>query len=189
MHMDMESEFCPQCKELIKESSKRIIKDSCGHEKCRFCLLKDVENCQQCVENDSLNSNYSSSEHISSNFENTHITVITCNKILSSVDFKKDDNVELQKKMVLDNNETEMYKAAQPIVNATTEKFKSKLVSQKRRYERITVPSHVTIAGTPPTFTCTICKSEFKTKGHVKYHIFCSKGLYRNNSELELFQN
>lgn len=42
-------EVCPQCSVNANESSNRIVQDSCGHKKCRKCLLNDEESCKMCV--------------------------------------------------------------------------------------------------------------------------------------------
>lgn len=41
-------EFCPQCGQKINNSTHRLVQDSCGHTKCRNCLLQDDLGCQKC---------------------------------------------------------------------------------------------------------------------------------------------
>ncbi|KAI5699832.1 hypothetical protein M8J75_009440 [Diaphorina citri] len=41
-------EQCPQCKGLVVCSESRLVQDSCGHIKCRMCLLSDSTQCYLC---------------------------------------------------------------------------------------------------------------------------------------------
>ncbi|XP_050461374.1 zinc finger protein 888-like isoform X1 [Cataglyphis hispanica] len=42
------SEECPNCGQLTNASFSRLIKDSCGHTKCRMCLLYEEHGCKIC---------------------------------------------------------------------------------------------------------------------------------------------
>ncbi|CAL1678409.1 unnamed protein product [Lasius platythorax] len=42
------SEECPNCGQLTNASSSRLVKDSCGHTKCRMCLLFEEHGCKIC---------------------------------------------------------------------------------------------------------------------------------------------
>ncbi|XP_012527020.2 zinc finger protein 83 [Monomorium pharaonis] len=42
------SEKCPNCGQLANESFSRLVKDSCGHTKCRMCLLYEEHGCKIC---------------------------------------------------------------------------------------------------------------------------------------------
>ncbi|KAK9879184.1 hypothetical protein WA026_004032 [Henosepilachna vigintioctopunctata] len=166
---------CPQCKGLIEGNAKRIIKDSCGHAKCRVCLLLDVEGCRQCLINDSnkLVDNVENDEHLPE--DNHYTTVITstnmCNNIpkdiLSTVPENSHDHEEAETKI---NLKSSLKKRTGKI---STHK-KMKHLSIKRDYKIIPIPSHITVEGKPPIFNCTVCNSKFITKVHVKYHQFCS---------------
>ncbi|XP_044761403.1 zinc finger protein 708-like [Coccinella septempunctata] len=166
----MESEICPQCKEVIEGSSKRIIKDSCGHEKCRVCLLQDVDQCRQCEENGNTHTDDKNIVFHNDNLSagNNHTTVITCSKVVNDVDIKTENDLLMLPPSKDENQSDESSKKG-----CGTSQKQLKSLSLKRRYEMITLPSHISTEGTPPTFTCNICKAKFKTKGHVKYHKFC----------------
>lgn len=41
-------EECPQCGRKLKIPTIRLVQDSCGHKKCRACLLEDETACKQC---------------------------------------------------------------------------------------------------------------------------------------------
>lgn len=40
---------CPQCKNVLDSSASRLVQDSCGHKKCRMCLLEDETRCLLCI--------------------------------------------------------------------------------------------------------------------------------------------
>lgn len=166
---------CPQCKDFIEGSFKRIIKDSCGHEKCRVCLLQDVEYCRQCEENGNiyLDNKNVSSENKTLFVENNHRTVITCNKVLNNVIDKEDQDIKIKGHILFNEDLKQSNEVDEQNNEATPIKNKSKSTLQKRRYTMITIPNHISIEGTPPIFICNICKSKFKTKNHVRYHKFC----------------
>lgn len=42
------AEVCPQCCKLIDSSASRLVHDTCGHSKCRICLLQEITGCLVC---------------------------------------------------------------------------------------------------------------------------------------------
>lgn len=42
------SEECPNCGQLTNASFSRLVKDSCGHTKCRICLVIEEHGCKIC---------------------------------------------------------------------------------------------------------------------------------------------
>ncbi|XP_025993364.1 zinc finger protein 260 isoform X2 [Solenopsis invicta] len=42
------SEKCPNCEQPANASFSRLVKDSCGHTKCRMCLLYEEHGCKLC---------------------------------------------------------------------------------------------------------------------------------------------
>ncbi|XP_076633306.1 uncharacterized protein LOC143347730 isoform X2 [Colletes latitarsis] len=42
------NEECPSCKQITNTSCSRLVKDSCGHTKCRICLLYEEQGCKIC---------------------------------------------------------------------------------------------------------------------------------------------
>lgn len=49
------NEECPNCKQVTNTSCSRLVKDSCGHTKCRMCLLYEEHGCKICNENHARN--------------------------------------------------------------------------------------------------------------------------------------
>ncbi|XP_017791991.1 PREDICTED: zinc finger protein 184-like [Habropoda laboriosa] len=42
------NEECPSCRQIINTSCSRLVKDSCGHIKCRMCLVYEEHGCKIC---------------------------------------------------------------------------------------------------------------------------------------------
>ncbi|XP_014609602.1 PREDICTED: zinc finger protein 37-like isoform X1 [Polistes canadensis] len=42
------NEECPNCGQITNASDLRLVKDSCGHTKCRMCLLYEEQGCRTC---------------------------------------------------------------------------------------------------------------------------------------------
>ncbi|XP_022905302.1 zinc finger protein 260-like [Onthophagus taurus] len=119
---------CPQCNSEISEPTQRLVQDSCGHQKCRICLLGDSEKCKQCFSKPQTN------------LSNTN-----------------------------SNKGVIKYESSQP--NGSKSKPND---FEKRSYQPIIVPNHVSFNN--GVYSCKICKKEFKTKGHVKFHQYCVGG-------------
>ncbi|XP_015596142.1 zinc finger protein 394 [Cephus cinctus] len=44
----MMGEECPNCRQLTNASFSRLVKDTCGHTKCRMCLVYEEQGCKAC---------------------------------------------------------------------------------------------------------------------------------------------
>jgi uncharacterized Zn-finger protein len=155
---------CPQCNKASNGAANRLVRDSCGHEKCRVCLLLDEEKCQQC-KNEKDHEQQSVIK-----FEN-HTGVITCNGTA-----KKSEICPVVQNGAVEKKCDDM--KPPPIVQKVKSKCsKSRNVKgsqSKRVYRSITIPNHVTILKDPTRYKCTICDKQFSTKSHIKYHIYCT---------------
>lgn len=49
---------CPQCHSSTNSNSFRLIFDTCGHQKCRNCFLKEEDGCNACGEEIRLSGNH-----------------------------------------------------------------------------------------------------------------------------------
>lgn len=71
----MMNEECPNCKQITNTSCSRLVKDSCGHTKCRMCLLYEERGCKIC-----------SNERRVQSIQNYGKTIHLCVFNLSSID-------------------------------------------------------------------------------------------------------
>ena len=45
----MMNKECPSCRQIINTSRTRLVKDNCGHIKCRMCLIYEEQGCKICI--------------------------------------------------------------------------------------------------------------------------------------------
>lgn len=140
-------DICLQCLEKCLGPSKRLVQDSCGHKKCRSCLLADVEKCKQCLH-----------EAITQKRITDIDTPLKCDPVV----LKCDDDVP-PKKTELPTSETKLPSKKRP-------------KQSSRPYKALNVPPHISITRDPLSYNCKICDKSFTTKAHVKYHIYCAQG-------------
>lgn len=145
---------CPQCKNTLKTPSCRLIQDTCGHQKCRLCLLKDEDKCGLCIEPDN------SPVHNSViKYENNHTAVIA---FKGSNDVNGNSN---GKNGVISSNV----------------KGQDKSEGNKHFYQTLPIPNHITVTSEVPIiYTCKICGRQFKTRSHIRYHQYCVSGMYKS---------
>lgn len=156
----MDETRCPQCEKPVSNSTCRLVQDTCGHKKCRICLLKDEESCYQCKPK-----------------ENVQTSVITKNReavtTVAHADSSKilcDDEALI--KTAVDSSSSGR-KGASDIVKTVK---KTDVNAKKRNYQTIVIPSHITTLRDPVSYKCNVCNKVFLTKSHVKYHIYCKGG-------------
>ncbi|EEZ98857.1 zinc finger protein 624 [Tribolium castaneum] len=143
---------CPQCKKASNGAANRLVRDSCGHEKCRVCLLLDEEKCQQCK---TENTEVKEQEPPSVIKCESHTGVITCNGTAKKTPICPiAQNGGVEKK--------------QPT------KTSSKNLPNRNLFNDISVPNHVTVLKDPLQYKCNICNKKFTTKSHIKYHTYCT---------------
>lgn len=141
--------ICPQCNCTLKSPSCRLIQDTCGHYKCRLCLLKDEDNCSLCVNDNTKDDTKNHSSVIK--YENSHTAVITYK---SSSDINGNANDEKADDIKQENIEL-----------------------NKRFYQTLPIPNHISASNEVPiVYTCKICGRQFKTRSHIKYHQYCISG-------------
>nr|XP_050862252.1 zinc finger protein 182-like isoform X2 [Vespula vulgaris] len=68
------SEECPNCRQITNTSDSRLVKDSCGHTKCRMCLLYEEQGCKTCRDLPQTSGNFV--ELTNDNHVNTESSVI-----------------------------------------------------------------------------------------------------------------
>lgn len=172
---------CLQCQKTPSIPSNRLVQDSCGHKKCRSCLLDDIESCKQCLM--SFDTFKDGDKNISDNAENlpritdNHTAVIHCNgrARLNSDTITLDDEMKVESLINLKEQENDSNKSE--ISKREVDKAKSKEKSaQKKKISEI--PAHITVKSDPVCYLCTICKKTFVTKSHIEYHKYCTGGKF-----------
>lgn len=188
----MREQICLQCEKTCLDPVNRLVQDTCGHKKCRTCLLEDEQQCTQCeaesefeiedqVESDVLkcDTNGETDDVVLNNHTaviqvNGGCPIVKKNSVRFSsgsvVEFEEDDkgSVESEKE---DNEETF---SKRPIDSFKIKK-PDKIV---KKNNPIDIPKHINVISDPPSYHCTICDKTFITKTHVKYHSYCAGGQY-----------
>ncbi|XP_056635610.1 zinc finger protein 154-like [Diorhabda sublineata] len=182
----MHDSVCLQCNKLHTGPSNRLVRDSCGHEKCRFCLLEDENQCKQCVEEKKLRLH--ESEKNNENLENdtkdevvnNHTGVIQVNGNVPSTstyngELTFHETIETLENKTLENSFNENTYDSLKVENKNIAASRIKKPDKQRRtYNTVIIPKHVTVISDPPSYLCTICNKNFNTKTHIKYHTYCN---------------
>lgn len=196
----MRENICLQCKKLPSGPSNRLVQDSCGHKKCRTCLLEDEEQCKQCdvetensengIENGSVDTDDVEGSDIveyerngDTPVFNNHTGVIQVNgsvpnsgaKLVSSIasDIVGDYNFAAANKSSDNNRENIVREDGECGTSAIKKSDKS---IEKKSHRPIDIPKHIAVISDPPSYHCNICDKTFITKTHVKYHSYCAGG-------------
>lgn len=188
----MQESLCLQCKKVSAGPTNRLVQDSCGHKKCRVCLLEDEEKCRQCEaasadtngevsvkETNEITGGENGDAEIKEFVINNHTAVIKLNGNVSKI--SKVSNKEEGKVNNEESRETSMETTPANQQTATIEKKKTQSKTkkgdkEKRAYNSIDIPKHITVISDPLSYNCGICKKSFVTKAHVKYHVYCASG-------------
>ncbi|XP_066245059.1 zinc finger protein 723-like isoform X1 [Euwallacea similis] len=162
---------CPQCLNIPTIPSNRLVQDSCGHVKCRTCLLKDSEFCKQCLTSKKKNGNNLVPIEKLSPLPDNHTAVICNGRNQISNSIAAADNIVNDG--ITHNNAEDVKVKLEEIKEVKKDEVEQqeKSCSKKRA---ISIPSHITIKSDPVCYFCTLCNKTFTTKGHIKYHRFCS---------------
>lgn len=177
---------CPQCGKTLALPSSRLVQDSCGHRKCRMCLLQDESECRMCLQqNLAENSIMKKSESSVIKYENNHAAVITCNKSVvrsvseqsGHVNKHENDFQQVVRNTINKTDSSLQVKSNSKKESSGLKNGKMQVTGQKRTYQFITLPNHVLVLSENPLmYKCNICSKTFRTKSHVKYHIYCAGG-------------
>ncbi|KAJ8977707.1 hypothetical protein NQ317_005440 [Molorchus minor] len=198
----MQENLCLQCKNVSAGPSNRLVQDSCGHKKCRVCLLEDEEKCKQCEdeksargENTNVNGTTSGgSKTVFENgdlkqeiFLNNHTAVIQMNgnaSLVSNSGAKDKTPNENSASIADESGNIQNRGATVKGNNGLTLKVSKKRKAQakgkkcdkekKRAYSSVDIPKHIKVNLDPLSYHCDICDKNFITKAHVKYHTYCA---------------
>ncbi|XP_030371127.1 zinc finger protein 287 [Scaptodrosophila lebanonensis] len=151
---------CPRCKGETT-GQNRLVTDSCGHSKCRICLIQDVTHCLEC-KNEAIphaQVEYpptpitvtTLSEHITTNDDGYHCTV--CNKSFRS-------RTQKYYHRGCGNDQLKKYNCPQ---------------CSRRFATRSHLNYHLNNHGLRSNFTCNVCDKSFKQKSILQRHIRAHK--------------
>lgn len=200
----MHENICLQCNKIPSAPTHRLVRDSCGHEKCRVCLLEDENDCKQCVnsinkQKPSIENSFMLNNNVicdrngeidSAVVVNNHTGVIQINGNVPSTSNLNGEVKLTPKPRTIEKNieKTPGTNFNESVLNSLKVENKNILVTKikkpdkqrsvKRSYSSIIIPKHVTVREDPLTYHCTICDKTFTTKTHVKYHIYCAGGKF-----------
>ncbi|KAG5875965.1 hypothetical protein JTB14_034386 [Gonioctena quinquepunctata] len=194
----MQESVCSQCNKSPRGHANRIVRDSCGHEKCRVCLLEDEDHCKLCLK-EQFSKSGSAIDKVSQYGEtgynlngeayneiliNNHTAVIQLNGNVSSNNFNGENTLTSKINNSLENiSETFKERSSEQNQenslkeenkNITSRKVKKPDKEKKRLYNSIDIPKHITVNSNPLSYHCTICDKSFITKTHIKYHSYCA---------------
>ncbi|XP_018572363.1 zinc finger protein 2 [Anoplophora glabripennis] len=189
----MQESLCLQCKKVSAGPTNRLVQDSCGHKKCRVCLLEDEEKCRQCeAASTDTNGEVSVRENKNENGDaeikefviNNHTAVIKLNGNVSNISkvSNKEEKVNKEESVAPAQEKSSVEPSSTNEQNTIIEKKKTQARAkkggkEKRAYNTIDIPKHITITSDPLSYNCGICKKSFVTKAHVKYHMYCASAI------------
>lgn len=175
---------CQQCQKVPNVPYNRIIQDSCGHKKCRTCLLEDSELCKQCSASigqvkDNDQTELSERNSNASELSSSQGGVIQVNGNVTGYNKPDVNSVNGETHEVSENSEESR------LTDIVTEQQKECDVQIKkngrRQYQFITIPAHISFNSDTSVYHCRICDRKFITKRHVKYHSYCGGGELKIN--------
>lgn len=174
----MNKTSCPQCDKPLVNTTCRLVQDSCGHKKCRICLLQDEEGCHQCLYRNAQKTTVIK-------YENGQAPVITSATLNGSENLNCSDiinnlvndiiNEAAESRPKLKSNSLNK-NAKSCLNNLKTKSIKKSEVVKSTNYRTLVIPNHIIVLKDPASYRCTVCDKTFCTKSHVKYHLYCDGG-------------
>lgn len=141
---------CSICNEST--ATNRIIVETCGHQKCRGCFIREEDGCSICIAASASLAIGESRHHVSS----AQPEDLSANCI-PTID--QDKRVKIIENVLISTR--------------TNDKNKSHKTTRSKHSR----PAHITVAkddnGKVIAYTCTICKKRFKSRNNQQYHFYC----------------
>lgn len=141
----MENQICLQCKKITNTTDNRIVRDSCGHSKCRTCLVNEIDGCLICLSGEKLAGS---------------------DRPLPAPTQARQADEESRKDILND---------APVAVTAENENIDVNVKTRKRHPgvwpENIIVEEGKN--GGQRMYYCNVCKKRFRARSHVAYHAYC----------------
>ncbi|XP_071859305.1 uncharacterized protein [Bombus fervidus] len=140
----MMNKECPSCRQIINTSRTRLVKDNCGHIKCRMCLIYEEQGCKICINEHCIQNigNYdcSPSEKKILNNASTSDKGNICNDVLplelviNKNSKLKANNIELISVDYINNYELypeDVFNKTKEVHKSSTTEIKNNVVSNK----------------------------------------------------------
>lgn len=172
-------EFCLNCGERTNTARTRLIKDNCGHEKCRLCLINDERGCKICLqteENDANGNNkcnkplelvvHKSSMHSEENPTDTKF-IYTHSEPSENRDSVS--NYSLHKKASFIDTRSANDSEYIVLVPGTPNKYKCNGCGKVFRNKKGKHYHRGCVTGRKP-YNCTLCDKSFAKRSHFEYH-------------------
>ncbi|KAK7871971.1 hypothetical protein R5R35_004764 [Gryllus longicercus] len=148
---------CPQCSCSVNSSVSRLIRDTCGHKKCRLCLVREEKGCLACEAKENSESQESNNENPDSP-DALAINSDESSEVITTENNPSEANIGESAKVIQENVSPE----------------KASFVSKTVKNKKLSLQGHiVVIPGTPQKYRCTICNKECSSKYTVQYHNYC----------------
>nr|CAH7715262.1 unnamed protein product [Callosobruchus chinensis] len=183
----MHENICLQCKKVPQGPVNRLVQDSCGHKKCRTCLLNDDVRCTQCEEDSFRSKNFKTNYKCDKNGDsvnevvlNNHTGVIQVNGNIGNVPNNLNGNEingRHEDSFREQSGDKYIQEVQTPVARPTakaSEKETNRSTSSSEKSSYSNIPSHIKVLTEPLSYHCTICDKKFITKTHVKYHAYCT---------------
>lgn len=130
-------------------TTNRIIVETCGHQKCRECFIREEDGCSICT---AANASHATEE-------NRNQMPMSSQPDDFSGGIEQDKRVSVIENVLISTNSTP----------STTAPAKMK------RPAHITVRQDD--SGKVIEYTCTLCKKSFKSRNNQQYHLYCDKSI------------
>lgn len=141
---------CSVCNEST--ATNRIIVETCGHQKCRGCFIREEDGCSICIT--------ANASHVNEEDQNA-IASLQAEDLSANIAA----NIDQDKQVTVIEN----------VLISTKTSYKGKSTHGIRKNR----PAHITVmkddGGKVITYTCTICKKCFRSRNNQSYHFYCDK--------------
>ncbi|XP_017472266.1 PREDICTED: zinc finger protein 26 [Rhagoletis zephyria] len=153
--------YCPRCGILVTENANRLVTDSCGHRKCRQCLLADDE-CMECQLQQRNDLNNITSHSIDADIvTEAEAAPVEKNDIVVKTSKKKG-----RKTVALPAHIRQEENDSNSGVHYHCTKCDRKFTSRSQQYYHLTCGSNAS-----KKYKCLQCDKAFATSSHFNYHM------------------
>ncbi|KAI4499063.1 hypothetical protein M0802_005929 [Mischocyttarus mexicanus] len=183
---------CPSCGEITNKSHLRLVTDSCGHTKCRICLLYEEQGCKICnniLQTDEsiveMRDNYMDTTDSKQNFH--EFTTININDEKNSIEIyiPKTEPCDINSDVQMHVNNDNVFNDDSNSIATEVNKSELKSVElpsleppKDKKHVKSSNRSHISvIPGNPVKYKCNPCGKIFRNKKSRGYHDACISGV------------